>query len=323
MLVHHLKGGRVESLAFGPDGRSLVVPRPDDGVLVWADIVAGGAPRALPRIFTDSAGNRQFDNPHGRVRLSADGRRVGCRGWYRPVVYDLDGGPPVPLVPEIGNVLDCAALTPAGDGVVFSLARPRYGIMTDMRTFLSLRSLADPRPIADRWALALDRWVWDEAAFLTGDRFVSPETMVLESPSRWVASWVVRDLATGHELAASPPLGRRAAQATTSPDGRWVAGIHTKHLVVWSPADPSAPPLTRKNDGPLHFTGVAFHPSGAYLATTSNDATVRLYDTGTWEVARTYAWQAGKLRCVAFSPDGMLAAVGTDSGNIVVWDVDL
>jgi WD40 repeat protein len=102
-----------------------------------------------------------------------------------------------------------------------------------------------------------------------------------------------------------------------------VAGIHTKHLLLWSPDEPGALPVLRRNDGRLHFTGLAFHPSGAYLATTSTDATVRLYDTTAWEVARTYAWQAGKLRCVAFSPDGMLAAVGSDSGNIVVWDVDL
>jgi hypothetical protein len=34
MLVRHLRGGKIESLAFGPDGRSLVTPRPNDGVLI-------------------------------------------------------------------------------------------------------------------------------------------------------------------------------------------------------------------------------------------------------------------------------------------------
>lgn len=77
------------------------------------------------------------------------------------------------------------------------------------------------------------------------------------------------------------------------------------------------------NSDAKHFTGVAFHPSGRYLAATSNDATVKLYDTATWTVAHTYTWNIGRMRSVAFSPDGTLAAAGSDTGKIVVWDVDV
>jgi WD40 repeat protein len=79
----------------------------------------------------------------------------------------------------------------------------------------------------------------------------------------------------------------------------------------------------RTNDNTHQFTGVAFHPSGQYLAATSNDTTVKLYDSTSWQVARTFTRNVGRLRSVAFSPDGMLAAVGSDTGKIVVWDVDL
>lgn len=73
----------------------------------------------------------------------------------------------------------------------------------------------------------------------------------------------------------------------------------------------------------MHFTGMAFHPSGRYLAATSNDATVKLYDTASWQLATSFTWDVGRLRSVAFSPDGTLAAVGSDTGRVVVWDVDL
>ena len=78
-----------------------------------------------------------------------------------------------------------------------------------------------------------------------------------------------------------------------------------------------------KNDSRKYFTGLAFHPSGRYLAAVSNDTTVKLYETESWDVATTYKWDVGRLRSVAFSHDGLLAAAGSSSGNVVVWDVDL
>ncbi len=82
-------------------------------------------------------------------------------------------------------------------------------------------------------------------------------------------------------------------------------------------------PVMFANDTPKEFTGLAFHPSGRYLAATSNDGTVKLYDTFTWKVVQRFDWDIGRLRSAVFSPDGMLAAAGGDDGKIVVWDLDL
>jgi hypothetical protein len=50
---------------------------------------------------------------------------------------------------------------------------------------------------------------------------------------------------------------------------------------VLSEVTPSGDPFhspTLSADRRQHFTGLAFHPSGRFLAATSNDATVKLYD---------------------------------------------
>jgi WD40 repeat protein len=108
-----------------------------------------------------------------------------------------------------------------------------------------------------------------------------------------------------------------------STDGERIAVGHEKHLFICGLAADVPLLADIRNDSLKHFTGVAFHPSGQFLAATSNDTTVKLYDTATWQLARTFTWNVGRLRSVAFSPDGTRAAVGSDTGKVVVWDVDL
>jgi WD40 repeat protein len=51
------------------------------------------------------------------------------------------------------------------------------------------------------------------------------------------------------------------------------------------------------------------------------DGTVILWDVPGGALRRSFDWGVGKLRTVAFAPDGMTAAAGGDSGQIVLWDV--
>jgi WD40 repeat protein len=125
------------------------------------------------------------------------------------------------------------------------------------------------------------------------------------------------------EMLRSAKLSAGTAHAlTVAPDSRTVVTSTANGLRVWDTTNLKTKPREIRNDSLVHFTAVAFHPSGKYLAATSNDATVKLYDTATWEVARTFTWKIGRMRSIAFSPDGMLAAAGSDSGKVVIWDVD-
>ena len=120
-----------------------------------------------------------------------------------------------------------------------------------------------------------------------------------------------------------PTTSPAVQQLIVAPEGRYIAAQFPRTVLVWDTASIERAPVTLKNTSPRAFTGVAFHPSGRYLAATSNDATVKLYDTTTWELARTFTWEIGRMRSIAFSPDGTLAAAGSDTGKVVVWDVDV
>ena len=70
------------------------------------------------------------------------------------------------------------------------------------------------------------------------------------------------------------------------------------------------------------FLDAAFTRDGRYLATVSNEETVKFWDTSSWRVTQEYAWEVGGLRCIAFDRDGFRAAAAGTGKKIVVWDLD-
>jgi WD40 repeat protein len=135
--------------------------------------------------------------------------------------------------------------------------------------------------------------------------------------------FVTRDARSGAVLHEAPSSGDQFHRPVMSADRRLIAARRSDWIAVFRANDMGAEPVKLCNDSRKEFTGLAFHPSGRYLAATSNDATVKHYDTTTWQVAHSFNWGIGRLRSVAFSNDGMPAASGGDKGKIVVWDVDL
>lgn len=73
--------------------------------------------------------------------------------------------------------------------------------------------------------------------------------------------------------------------------------------------------------GRSYVTGIAVHPRGPVACARTN-GTVTFWDADARQQLRTLDWKAGRLVSVAFSPDGALAAAGTEDGKMVVWDVD-
>jgi WD40 repeat protein len=305
MIVLWGAASKIRALRFSPDGRTLVVPFPE-GVQVWHDLVGGPPTQVLEHEGITSA------------RFTPDGLKLLLCG--PPVVLvDLSSQGEVSVPLELGDRPVCCDLSPDGRVLVLAqVPRPEGGI----NSWLNVTTRLVCRPLADLgsslWSIVVDGRVTDPPLFLPGgEQFVTLE--------RWPgARFVTRDSSTGVVLSAVVPESQVVLDSPVlSPDGAQIACYRGVQVAVYKVEALRDAPATFANDNPKQFTALAFHPSGRFLAATSNDSTVKLYDTVTWKMVQAFNWDVGRLRSIAFSPDGMLAAVGGDQGKIVVWDVDL
>lgn len=293
MIILQCGSTRIDAVEFSPGGRGLAALS-SVAVLVWEDVAAGS-----PTYF------RAYQQGES-LRFTPDGVSL-LVGGPLPGRLDLTSKADrsIPREAPTTAYLD---LTPDGRSAVIVERQRLFGHPAS----ITLRPLDDLSSAT--WRTETSRWTYAPPLFLDAERFALFE---------WnQQSWLVtRDLRTGAVLSEVRSGFDRAFDPVQSRDRRLIAARYQSEITV-APEGSSAPVVIR-NDSRKHFTGLAFHPSGRFLAATSNDKTVKLYDTQTWKLAHAFDWDVGRLRSIAFSPDGSLAAAGGDKGKIVVWDFDL
>lgn len=293
---------RVDELAFAPDGRALIAPGMGPAVMLWREFANGAKAERVP-VGVRAVEKLAF-TPCGSA-IYAGNDELGR--------LDLLGRTTEKLTIDPWNTL-WFGLSPDGSRLVLS---ERLRDQTCRVT--CWRVGRHDRPL---WEVTAGGFVASNPFILADERFVFVEHR-WTAPRHWFSHRVTRSLQTGNELNVSSAFADTADSATMSADRHWLA-CRTREMVRVYPTEGGWTDFpTIKNDSKKHFTGIAFHPSGKYLAATSNDETVKLYDTATWDVAHTFTWKIGRMRSIAFSPDGALAAAGSDKGQVMVWDVEL
>ena len=115
-----------------------------------------------------------------------------------------------------------------------------------------------------------------------------------------------------------------------SPDGQILASVSGSSIAV--PQAASKPGelmlhktrtgepvrVVRGHGGPL--TGVAYHPDGSLIATSSWDRTIKLWDASTGDLRQSLLGHDDWVLHVEFSPDGSRIASGGADGAIKIWE---
>lgn len=130
----------------------------------------------------------------------------------------------------------------------------------------------------------------------------------------------IRRFIDGDELESFLFPNRHLSDAVISPGGRWLA-VCEYHLVSFSDlgtySEPESLAESKAGDAP------AFHPDEQTVALIHHQqTTIATYDLPTLQQKEMLDWEVGNLSSVAYSPDGMLGAAGSEDGRVVVWDVD-
>lgn len=106
-----------------------------------------------------------------------------------------------------------------------------------------------------------------------------------------------------------------------STDGNYLAGIYGTMLQIFDVASQKL--LHRVKPGTKHFKGLVFTRDGRRLVTVSNDKLVRVWQVPTLIEETVYEWKIGKLTSIAIAHDGLRLAAGSNTGKVLLWDIDL
>ncbi len=301
MLVWKGHGAKVRSLAFAPDGRSIVTTA-GNSKFVWLwDATTG----RLVRKFSGATSGATRT-----VAFFPDGKHViGLHEYRQASVWHTDTGTRVAqlLAPGWLNP-DTLAIPPDGSRIV----------LYTNRAFAEWSDPTRPTPgqrVYDRLHAApqhLQVFPFQMGYTPTGIHYwLTSSYLTLLDPVTYAPRHVMGD-----------NEGAWATTAAFTPDESRACVAFGHRAAIWR--------LDALRDEPVKLRGhkqkvmaVGFLPGGYSVFTAAMDGTVRLWDTSTGAELRAFDWGIGKVRVAAISPDGTTCAAGSADGRLVVWDVDL
>ncbi|HEY7312524.1 MAG TPA: sigma-70 family RNA polymerase sigma factor [Gemmataceae bacterium] len=341
------------SLAFTPDGKTLLSGNQDGKVRVWdvatkklrreldahmwmirdmalshdGKTVAVGTVYNTIRLWDVASGKEMFEEHQGHdaqvnaVAFSPDGKMLASGGDNQQIrLWDAAGGKPIRRIKSSARAI---AFAPDGKRLASIWTYNNTARLWDTAT--GKETLLLPH---EGIKSANVETTLRGLAFSSDGRNVF--TVDHQRSGQAKSRLHVWDAATGRHLREFDIAGIQPECLAVAPNGKTVAlGGHNEALQVW---DLESGKLIHSFAGHQHSVeAVAFSPDGRTLASGSLDQTVRLWETATGKPIRTLRGHERSVTALAFGPDGRFLASGSGATHyprngrgphkIRVWDV--
>ncbi|MDT5027798.1 MAG: hypothetical protein QOE61_4224, partial [Micromonosporaceae bacterium] len=344
--------GRLEALAFSPDGRGLAIGG-QYGAQLWSvDGAAGPARQSNLDGGTTAVTSLAYSQGGRRMLLSSDGNgqvwdvanptRASQVGYFAPGAPRLRSVTPVgasaaAAATEDGHILTWTSVDPAttpnvlaqGLGPFANLAATPDGhhlYVADTTGTVKGYNVDDiTRPRLEA-TLPHEGTVGDLATSTDGTR-------LLVGHGDQATLWDVTNPEKPVRLAVLGEHTGQVAGVALAPDNRSAVTVGARSAILWDLSQPAKPTYVASLfDNTNIVSAVAYSPDSSTVATASWDGTVRL-----WNVAELRAYRTGDLRPVEtadttlpdagaitqalLSPDGQTLLTTTIDGTNRVWDL--
>jgi serine/threonine protein kinase/WD40 repeat protein len=304
-------GGGVPQVVFSPDGKLLASVGRDSKIIIW-DPLKGNIIKELTE-FSTPVQSLCF-SPDGRVMAAGDSETGTVR------FYDIESWSELyEMQAEVGGIVWCIAFSP--DGQSFAA-----GGSSGLMLWRVARGNGDQRAGKTISFKALGR-LPDQAGSICfsadGKWLVSVHVQRAQDQTfhHWVNLWDSHS-SQAHSLSMAQPY-YHALALSFYPDSKHVAFVNGKKAIaVWDVT-------TRREafsfgEGELERRGgliphTRLSADGAWYAVGGRAVTV--WDMAAKKLLVTLPEERGAIWGIDWSPNRELLAVGTSSGNVVIWNL--